>query len=123
MYTAVVLDYVSVARLKSSMNIPPGWEAICHHMTINMGDFASGPAGPAGFSLGDEVELTVLSVASDNKVMAVGVQCAVPSKNSIKHITVAVNRTAGGKPFQSNQLTGWTPITPITLKGKIEECA
>jgi hypothetical protein len=121
MYTAVVLDVDSVERLKNAMNIPEGWETICHHMTINMGEFEDGPAAGV-FRLGDEVEMTVHSVASNDKVMAVGVRCQVASKNSIKHVTVAVNRAAGGKPFQSNNLIDWKTIEPFTLKGQIEEC-
>jgi hypothetical protein len=123
MYTAVVLDADSVVKLTNAMQkrVPSGWELICHHMTINLGNFNSGPAS-ADFNLSDEVELTVTTFAQDGKVMAVGVECPVPSVNQQKHITVAVNRAGGGKPFHSNKLTTWDAIETFTLKGQIEEC-
>lgn len=124
MYTAVVLDIDSAKQLMNEVKnvVPSDWELICHHMTINMGSFDSGPAGPAGFKLCQEVEITVKTFAEDGKVMAVGVECPVPSANAIKHITVAVNRAGGGKPFHSNKLTTWKPIGNFVLKGHIEEC-
>lgn len=124
MYTAVVLDMASAQRLMNEVKeiVPADWEMICHHMTINMGAFTAGPAGGAGFQLGQQVELKVVSFAQDAKVMAVGVECVVPSANQIKHITVAVNRAGGGKPFMSNKLASWLPIGAFVLKGVIEEC-
>jgi hypothetical protein len=124
MYTAVVLDINSAKKLMDEVKeiVPSDWELICHHMTINMGSFDSGPAPAAGFKLCQDVELKVTTFAQDGKVMAVGVECPVPSNNAIKHITVAVNRAGGGKPFHSNKLTGWAPIGNFVLKGHIEEC-
>ncbi len=124
MYTSVVLDADSVQRLEDELRavIPASWSIICHHMTINLGVFDFGPAKLAGFNLSDEVQLTVTSFASDDKVMAVGVDCVVPSSNKIKHITVAIDRANGGKPFQSNLLETWTAIANFSLSGHIEEC-
>ena len=34
----------------------------------------------------------------DDKVCAVRIESSVPSKNAVKHITLAVNKEAGGKP-------------------------
>jgi hypothetical protein len=54
--------------------------------------------------------------------MAVGVQTEVPSVNSKKHITIAVNRKAGGKPFMANKLVVWKPVPKeIHLSGVVEE--
>lgn len=124
MYTAVVLDIDDAKKLMNEVKgfVPADWEPICHHMTVNMGDFKSGPAAAAGFHLCQMVELKVTTFAEDGKVMAVGVECVVPSNNAVKHITVAVNRAGGGKPFQSNKLANWKPISTFTLKGHIEEC-
>lgn len=123
MYTALVLDEKSHIKLVSAFKdlIPPEWIIIAHHMTCNMGDFDSGPLKNSPFNLGDKAELTVKSLAYDDKVMAVGVESEVPSKNQIKHITVAVNRKNGGKPFMSNQLREWNPTSPFTLTGTIQE--
>ena len=54
-------------------------------------------------------------------IVAVGVSSPIPSKNEIKHITLAVNRKNGGKPFLSNKLKQWSPTNPLTLKGIIKE--
>ena len=120
-YTALVLDKASRDKLVSRFkdDIPEGWEVIAHHMTINMGD-ADG--GPAENMVGDEAPLTVKTFAKDDLVMAVGVVSPVPSKNDIKHVTLAVNRKEGGKPFFSNKLKDWNSVTrPLVLKGKVEE--
>ena len=45
----------------------------------------------------------------DDKVMAVGVE-GYPTNNKKAHITVAVNRTAGGKPMMSNNLSDWKKV-------------
>lgn len=120
-YTGLVLDENSRTNLLAafSQQIPPEFEVIAHHMTINMGSCESGPA--AGI-LNQEGTLTVVGFAKDEKVIAVKVKTNIPSANAIKHITLAVNRTAGGKPFHSNQLTNWEATESLTLKGVVAEC-
>ena len=113
-YTALILDEGSHKKLVDSIDIPENWEVVAHHMTINMG---SPDKGPVEGLVGQEAPLTVSTQAQDDLVMAVGVESPIPSSNEIKHITVAVNREAGGKPFFSNRLTDWQPVPPITLKG------
>ncbi len=121
MYTAIVLKPESHNRLLAHFQgaIPPTWEKLAHHMTINMGNISAGPLNDD--YLNQEIELTVVSLAYDNKVIAAGVNTKIPSANAVKHITLAVDRSAGGKPFHSNQLTNWTPTTPIALQGIIQE--
>lgn len=120
MYTAVVLDAESVAKLmaKFEFDMPDGWTVKAHHMTTNMGKAANGPA--AAF-VGQTVDLKVVSLARDNKVMAVGVECEVPSVNTHKHVTLAVNEAGGGKAKQSNDLTEWLAVQPFTLRGTVTE--
>ena len=103
-YTCVLLNEGSRIRLENICNIPEGWEVLCHHMTINMG---LPKKGPVVNRISEPVQLRPIAIAKDDKVMAVKVLTDVPSKNDIKHVTVAVNRKAGGKPAQSNDLTGW----------------
>ena len=122
MYTALVLDKESKHRLirRFAHLIPPEWKIFGHHMTVNIGTIDKGPAGPA--LLDQPAELTVVSVAADEKVMAVGVTSDVPSKNAQKHITIAVNYAAGGKPFHSNTLENWELLPEqIDLFGTIQE--
>lgn len=120
MYTAVVLTPQSRQLLLQTYNLPEiaTWEKIAHHMTINM---KGAEHGPAAELLGQEAELTVTTMGFNNLVMAVGVQTEVPSLNAMKHITVAVNRAEGGKPFLSNKITEWQPVQHMTLKGVVQE--
>ena len=119
MYTGIVLDENSRSQLINEFPLPPDWELICHHMTINIG---TADKGPAQEYLGQEVDLCVKSVAVDDKVLAVGVETEVPSVNSKKHITIAVNRKEGGKPFMANKLVVWKPVPKeIHLSGVVEE--
>lgn len=120
MYTGVVLDAESVAKLmgRFESSIPSDWSVKAHHMTVNMGSAASGPA--AGI-VGQEVELRVVSVALDALVMAVGVECVVPSANTNKHVTLAVNERAGGKAKMSNDLGIWEPVPQLVLRGTVRE--
>jgi hypothetical protein len=123
MYTAVVLDNVSKAKLLRELiyRIPKDWKIYAHHMTINMGPLHKGPAAN-DYTVGDEVSMDVVSFAQNDLVLAVKVESDIPSKNDIKHITVAVNVDDGGKPRMSNDLTEWQPIDrALVLFGKVEE--
>jgi len=118
-YSAVVLDEKSrnrlIERFKSA--IPEGYEIIAHHMTINLGEidpkFAKYLEMP--------VRLNVDEFAMDDKVVAVGVS-GFESNNAKPHITLAVNRKAGGKPVMSNNLTDWKRLKrPLLVTGKVTE--
>ena len=117
-YTAVILDEKSKADLLSRIPFPKNWTLFAHHFTINLGAAATGPAVAL---LGREAKMTVVSVASDDRVLAVKIETDVPSTNNTKHITVAVNKIAGGKPSQSNNLTNWEPIPAFVVTGMIAE--
>ena len=119
MHTALVLDTESQSTLRSKIDVPAGYEPRCHHTTINLGDTTEGPA--ARF-LGRGFEIIVNSIASDEKVIAVGVKTDCPSLNARPHITVAVNPAAGGRSMDSNQLRDWKPIAPFALHGVVAEC-
>ena len=120
MYTALVLDESSQNALRNHFidRVEDGWLVKCHHMTINMG---LAEHGPAAEFIGQEVELTVVSFGKDLKVMAVEVETVIPSNNSVKHITVAINVDGGGKPKHSNELKEWQSITKLFLKGTVRE--
>lgn len=122
-YTAVVLSPASRAQLLERLGIGNGlemggWEIIAHHMTINMG---SAEKGPAADMVGQTVNLMAHMFAEDDRVMAVAVKTEVPSVNETKHITIAVHRGNGGKPFNSNNLNDWKPISHIPLIGVVQE--
>jgi len=118
-YSAVVLDDRSRQRLLERFgdSIPKGWEVFAHHMTINMGEI-----NPEYVKyLGMPVRLSVNDIAIDDKVMAVGVS-GFFSQNAKPHITIAVNRSIGGKPMMSNNLTNWEKLKrPLLVSGKVTE--
>ena len=86
-------------------------------MTMKMGSLS----GTFAMLKGVEASMTVTHFAIDDKVCAVQVTTHAPSTNKVKHITLAVNRDAGGKPFHSNQLTDWKGVAPLKLLGVISE--
>jgi len=91
-YLAVVLDEKSRSKLLAMFPAPEGYEKIAHHMTIKMGGLEDKSL------IGKEFDMRVVEIAKDDKVIAVKVETDAPSKKSTKHITLAVNRIAGGKP-------------------------
>lgn len=117
-YSAVVLNNESRNILIDLFKkvIPDNYEIICHHMTINMGELDNNMKK----YLGNNIDLIVNSIAYDDKVIAVGVE-GFYSKNKIPHITLAVNRKNGGKPFMSNKLTDWKRIKKVELQGIVQE--
>jgi len=122
-YSAVVLDDKSRASLLKVLSpmIPKGWEIIAHHMTIKMGALDNGSEAQEDMENNIEVSLRVVDYAMDELVMAVGVE-GYQSTNPKPHITIAVNRADGGKPFFSNKLTDWKPLGfPLNLTGKVSE--
>ena len=118
-YSAVVLNEQSRKKLlkKFQSIIPDEYEIILDHMTINLGEI-----NPIYEKyLGISVRLQVNDIAMDDKVIALGVS-GFGSDSKKPHITLAVNRNAGGKPYMSNNLTDWKPLKrPIYLSGIIEE--
>lgn len=124
MYTALVLTQSDQRKLKQMMapNIPEGWEVICHHVTLNMGAITDGPNTEE--ILGTKINFGIDAFSINDKVCAVRVSDiydGVKSVNATPHITVAVNRKGGGKPFMSNQLSEWEWITPQVFSGIVQQ--
>jgi hypothetical protein len=118
-YSAVVLDEKSRIKLieKFKSIIPEDYEILAHHMTINLGEIDP----EYQKYLGLMVRLNVNDIAMNDKVIAVGVS-GFYSKKPKPHITLAVNRKAGGKSMMSNNLTDWKKISrPLSLTGKVTE--
>ena len=122
-YSAVVLDDKSRTKLIKVFQpmIPEGWEIIAHHMTIKIGGLENGSKEKQDMENDIEISLKVLDYAIDDKVMAVGVE-GYSTTNAKPHVTIAVNRAEGGKPFMSNKLNDWRPIDfLLKLTGKVSE--
>ena len=126
-YSGVVLDEESKQKLLS-LEIPEGWEPAAHHMTITMGSLIH-KKGKHDFSeaypIGSVVELPVVAVGRDERTMAVQVRAPaeISKKISSPHITVAVNRTGGGKPSHSSEIPqeNFEPLSGVTLTGTVGE--
>ena len=126
-YSGIVLDDASKQALLS-LPIPEGWEPVAHHMTITLGSLVH-KKGKHDFSqtypVGSEVELPVVAVGQDERAMAVKVKAPneISKKISFPHVTVAVNREGGGKPFHSNKIPeeNFEPLSGIVLRGIVEE--
>lgn len=118
-YSAVVLDEKSRERLINRFKalIPEDWEIIAHHMTINLGEIDPKYEKYLEWS----VRLSVDDFAMDDNVAAVGVS-GFESQNPKPHITLAINKNAGGKPSMSNHLTDWKKLKrPLLVTGKVTE--
>ena len=126
-YSGVVLDEESRQKLLD-LPIPEGWEPIAHHMTITMGPIVH-KKGKHDFSetypVGAQIELPVIAVGADERSMAVKVTPPgdLNKKIPFPHISIAVNREAGGKPFHSNKIPeeNFQPLSGIILNGTVEE--
>jgi hypothetical protein len=128
-YSAIVLPDSERAKLLSAFGsrIPDGedWTIIAHHCTIKMGELPEELKG----NIGLPVQMKVSGVASNDKVSAV--RCEVPTelapfmKNTHPHITLAINKKAGGAAKMSNDLLASSPKLPgaeeISITGVIQE--
>jgi len=130
-YTAVVLKEESRQELINALTldkaVPADWVIKAHHMTCDM---KSASKSLAAEFIGQEVELEVMALGAMMTepgvgIFAVQVACSVPSKNAIKHVTLAHHTAI--KPVKSNDITTWLPRREddpkIVLKGVVQEVA
>lgn len=119
LYSAVVLDDFESKRLLNEFkdSIPEGWKTFAHHMTII---FGKGLPEDLEGDLGKEVTLTVKSLGVSDKAIAVGVE-GYYSNNDKPHITLAVNTSKNGKPYDSNNIEHWRGVKDFTIKGIVTE--
>jgi hypothetical protein len=125
-YTAIVLDEESRNKILNDIIIPDGWEEICHHLTIRMGDKLTDADRKM---LKDKTPWKMKGVAVgtlEGQVRALRISYVEGgwiSENDTPHITLAVNREAGGKPFMSNKIDVWEKLARrIDLVGFLEIC-
>lgn len=131
MYTAIVLDEQSQKALKQWVKdeYPDSeWNVLCHHMTLHMG--SNSPAEQK--HLGRPFILSVDAIGHSDKAVALRVtSCSSPSSRvpydlsavPLPHITLLVNRSKGGKPFDSNKIIDWQAIEhppELVLEGTMQ---
>jgi hypothetical protein len=90
----------------------PNWELHADHFTVTYGKRYK--ELNLSHSLGDEIIMYATHLGGNEHCFAIKVE-GFYSDNSIKHITLLVNRSNGGKPVMSNSITQWNKIN-ITLK-------
>lgn len=124
-YTAAVLSDISQSILRVLLKelVPDSFEFLGHHMTLHMGD----PLPED--QIGKNVFLVASQIARDEKVIAIKIiKGGEISSNKTPHITIAVNRENGGKPYMSNNLSDWKNLDTvidvpfITLIATIQKC-
>lgn len=117
-WSAVVLDDTSRHNLinQYKSQIPEGWEIIAHHQTINRFDVVDKNLE------GKSITLKVIAIGLSDKALAVKVEgYQGKTNNAFPHITIAINRTDGAKPKDSNDIKNWTPVlNGINLTGTIQ---
>lgn len=116
-YWAFVLDDASRNALLAKF--PPKFpDVIAHHVTVAMCK-----ACPAGFTPGDSQQIDVIWYAADESLETVVVRAGSLHRPDGRpfHVTLSLDKAAGRKPVQSNQLiehAGMTPVIPVlTLNG------
>lgn len=116
LYTCVLLEKASQNVIFQNLEhmIPEGWARLAHHMTICLGPMTDKTI------LGSEQYLAVRKVGISDMAMALQVETDIQTKNSIPHITVAINPD-GGKPVMSNEITKWQDVRMFIVLGKVTE--
>lgn len=124
-YAAIVLTDESRGRLLQHVwGHFPDWtdyRTVCHHSTVffhnNMTDELHEWCKE---NEGKIHRMVATGYGMSDKAFAVTVKSNTPTANKIKHITVAVNNSEGGKPVDSNFITKWHSMEPVELEGTVE---
>lgn len=135
-YIALELDDASRQRVEAYAETHLPWadaRVIAHHMTIiHHTGFRAIPDAQnlaesdyiLAWALAHEGEtfaLTASEVGHSERAFALRItETEAPSRNRIKHITLATNPAAAGRAVDSNYITDWDPLdAPLLLKGKV----
>lgn len=135
-YIALELDDASRQLVTEYAETHLPWadaRVIAHHMTIV--HHTGFRAAPDAIDLaerdyvlawalaheGQSFSLTATEVGHSDKAFALRItDVLAPSRNRIKHITLATNNATGGRAVDSNYITAWTPLdAPLVLTGKV----
>lgn len=124
-YIAFVISEQSKQELLRNVKIPSGWEVVCHHMTVVTPPEMKNQTNSIEWS----GELSVVALAKNDKVIAAKVNVSnvpdLPLKiPGLPHITIAVNRSAGGKPVMSTLFVEsdfHSLPEPIKVTGAVKE--
>ena len=125
-YTAFVLDADSAAALR--LHVPEGWQPKSHHMTLISPQHQKQRIPSRWLRFKDETgQMKVVAIAKNDRVITGLVDLGglpIPMKGpAFPHVTIAVNPSAGGKPYMSNEFRAndFEKIAPIPITGAVEE--
>lgn len=135
-YVALELDSLSrQVVLQYAQSRMPWTEAeiIAHHMTIlHYTGLRATPDDPDVASKdyvlawaleheGEMIALTATEIGHSDRAFALRItDTMAPSRNRIKHITLATNPTTGGTAVDSNYITHWELLPwPLVLTGRV----
>lgn len=116
-FSGIFLDAASRSKLLSKFKVPVGWTPYADHMTISLGKLPDNLKQKIGMTY--KLKITKISASKTN--IAFGVDTDVNTKNTVPHITFAVDRENGGRQHHSNQITKWKNIKPFYVTGKLNE--
>lgn len=123
LYVSLVLDGESRDRLVSGCaRYAPEWdgETIAEHHTIAFGAAVTEEIYRwAVENEGVGFKVYACEYGVSDKAFAVRLKTNIPCANENKHITVMMNREAGGKPVDSNYITEWHNMPVIALNGTV----
>lgn len=96
------------------------YKLLCHHMTIAFHtQLTDELISWVNNNEGKTYEMEITQIGISDKACAIKVITKCPSLNKIKHVTLAVNSSNNGKPVDSNFITDWANVKPMTLNGKV----
>lgn len=118
-YSCVKLNHDSKTILfdRLSKLVPEGWEWVADHMTIKMGGLTDQMRETL---LGTTQTLEVVKIGMSDMAMAIEVKGCY-SMNKIPHITLAINKAEGARPYMSNNISNWRLLTMEKLTGTVIE--
>jgi hypothetical protein len=121
LYCALVLPEESKQILLSNFKAPDGWAVYADHVTIAFGKSLE-DVRLEQYD-GDGVIFRVTDIGQSETAIAVKVEFKnnrfACIESAFPHITLFVNKKAGGRPVDSNKITDWAPVKDkfIYLKG------
>lgn len=135
-YIALELNDASRQRVIAYAEAHLPWadaHVIAHHMTIvHHTGFRADPDAPdlpehdyiLNWALAHRDEtftLTATAAGHSDRAFALRItETEAPSRNRIKHITLATNPATGGRAVDSNDILDWVPLdVPLVLTGKV----
>lgn len=115
LYCGIKLDEKS-RNILAEMN-PEGMKVFCDHMTCEFAPSdGSEVLGWVKNNLGKKFTLKPIALGVDinerGYIYALKVECEAPSRNAIKHVTMATTGTR--KPVESNYIEDWFDCGPET---------